>query len=114
MAYIRDRLPAPFGVKREFTIDADGTHTWMDTEDATPVLDHAKSMRQVNRLEGKMRTRNGTWIGATVPRVIYAKWKQEFNDTRHKRYEVMSWNTYFTMKLNSREFQNLRHTDGKL
>ena len=99
---------AETGVEHYVDIDSDGNG--FTTVEYTPghveqtILDSCHAVRDL-RQSGKSKMR----LAARVPIGVHALWRKEWEE---KYQDTWSWMTFKVMKLNSRDYENLR-TGGK-
>jgi hypothetical protein len=91
---------SPTGVQHSIESDENGfyaiEHTPTVVEDA--ILDECAKLR------GLYQRKSNFQLAAKVPVLTHEMWKQEWSKVRDK----WTWPTFLAMKLNSREFSNLR------
>jgi hypothetical protein len=93
---------SPTGVQHSIETDEDGfyavEHTPTVVEDE--ILDECSKLRSLHQRKG-----GGFQLAAKVPILTHTLWKQEWH-AKHR--DKWTWPTFLSMKLNSREFCNLR------
>lgn len=92
---------SPTGVQHSIESDENGFYT----VEHTPTVVEDEILDECSRLRS-LHQRKGTFqLAAKVPILTHEMWKQEW----HTKYrETWTWPTFLAMKLNSREYQNLR------
>lgn len=75
-------------------------------QDVEPILKTNKELRNSGR-----NTRAQSFIGASVPIHLHYKWVREWKEHHADKWEL---GTYLAMKVNSRDYSELRTTDMKI
>ena len=90
------------GVQHSVDVDENGftyiEHTPTSVEDI--ILDECAKLRAL-----RQRKTGAFQLAAKVPINTHAQWKKEW---REKYKDTWTWQTFLAMKLNSREYENLR------
>lgn len=75
-------------------------------QDVEPILNaNARIMQLQQSKHSPLR------LAASVPGIDYHRWRREWRETMADKW---TWQTYLTMKLNSRDFQKFRTEDMRL
>ena len=92
------------GVQHSIEIDADGDGftliEFTPDEVETEILDNCARMRSLHQ-----NSRSHFKHAGQIPIGLHAVWKKEW---REKYSDTWTWQTFLAMKLNSREYENLR------
>lgn len=77
-----------------------------EVQDAGPIADTAKALRS-----GEFNRNAVMRPVASIPITMYREWQKEW---RGKYAQSWTWQTYLAMKLNSRDYSQLRTSDLRL
>lgn len=92
---------SPTGVQHSIESDEDGFFA----VEHTPTIVENEILDECAKLRGLHQKQHGAFrLAAKVPILTHEMWKQEW----HKVKDKWTWPTFLAMKLNSREFANLR------
>lgn len=76
-------------------------------QDVEPILDENVHIR--NHLQ--QSARQDMRLAARVPMIDYQRWRREWRETSVDKWE---WQTFLTMKLNSRDYAKFRTEDMRI
>lgn len=94
---------APTGVQHSVEIDHDGGGFY--AVEHTPSWVENKILDDCARLRSLHQRRSAFQHAAQIPINTYYQWKREW---RERYSQVFTWSTFEIMKLNSRDYANLR------
>ncbi len=77
-----------------------------DVQDVTPILDQNQTLRGERQNLGS----NFRHVGS-IPVTIFHEWRKEW---RNKYAKDWTWKTYLAMKMNSRDYSQLRTSDLRI
>ncbi len=101
----------PGGVEHRAHVEDDGetliTSEFQSTAAEKHILDDCQRMRGLAHRRG-----TAFQFAGRIPLVLHQLWKREFQ--RDGYIKTMTWGSFLAMKLNSRDYANLRVQDKKL
>jgi hypothetical protein len=101
----------PGGVEHRAHVQDDGdtliTSEFQSTRVESHILDDCQRLRGLSHRKG-----TAFQFAGRVPLVLHQQWKKEFRTQGYAN--TMTWPAFLAMKLNSRDFSNLRVQDKKL
>ena len=93
---------SPTGVEHYVHVDPDG----FTYEEHTPTHIESQILDDCARMRSLAQNNNSAFkLAARIPINTHAGWKKEW---REKYSDTWTWQTYLAMKLNSRDYENLR------